>query len=67
MTREIDIYIMMDESGAYVAATDEDTVGDLADAELNEDEPQRFIRLKIKLSPPKDGEIASNTFEIALD
>jgi hypothetical protein len=67
MTREIEIYIMMDESGACVASTDEGTIADLADNELNEDEPQRFITLKIKLSPPKDGEIASQTYEIALD
>lgn len=67
MTREIDVYIMMDESGSYVVAADEDTVAELADAELNEDELHRFVSLKIKLAPPKEGEIASRAVEITLD
>jgi hypothetical protein len=67
MTREIEVCIIMDESGDYVVAADEDSVAQLADAELNEDELHRFITLKIKLAPPKAGEVASRTFEIALD
>lgn len=66
MSSQIEVCIMMDGAGAYVVAADEATVSELAEAELNEDEPQKFVRLKIKLPLPSDDKVSSETFEFEL-
>jgi hypothetical protein len=47
----IEIWIMMNESGAFVS-DDEETTAELAVSELGEDEDIRSVKLKIKMSPP---------------
>jgi hypothetical protein len=65
---DIEVQIVMNESGEYVVASDEETVNELADCDLNEDETRRYITLKIRLSPPSDDDVVSvKTFEIPLD
>ncbi|MFH1340316.1 MAG: hypothetical protein ABIL01_03735 [Pseudomonadota bacterium] len=63
----IDVWIVMDESGHYVVAEDEDTVYERASGELNEDQPQRYIRLKINLARPSDDGVSAQVFELTLD
>jgi hypothetical protein len=65
---DIEVRIVMNESGEYVVACDEETADELADSELNEDETRRYVTLKIRLSPPSDDDVVSvKTFEIPLD
>jgi hypothetical protein len=67
MSHQIEIHVMMTDSGEYVVAKDEETVSELAELELDEDEAQRHVKLKIKLSPPNAEEVASEVFEINID
>ena len=65
---DIEVRIIMSESGEYVVARDEETVDDLAEQDLSADETRRYVTLKITLSPPRDDDVVSvKTFEIPLD
>jgi len=65
---DIEVRIVLNESGEYVVACDEETVEELAERYLNEDETRRYVTLKIKLSAPSDDDVVSvKTFEIPLD
>ena len=65
---EIEVWIVMNESGDYVVARDEETAEELAECDLNEDETRRYVTLKIRLSPPNDDDVVSvKTFPITLD
>jgi hypothetical protein len=50
--RTIDIYIVMDESGAFVVADDLDVAAELAEEELGEDADVRQVALTIEMLPP---------------
>jgi hypothetical protein len=63
----IDIWVMMDESGRYVVAANEDDLGDLADSELDEDEDHRCVHLKLSLSGPDSSKVASGTYTVEID
>jgi hypothetical protein len=68
MSHTIEVWIVMNESGDYVAARDEEIVDELAERDLNEDETRRYVTLKIRLSPPSDDDVVSvKTFEVPLD
>ena len=61
---QIEVWIVMNDVGEYIVASDERTASDLADQELDEVAPRRFVKLEIKLAPP-DGDIMSlKSFEI---
>jgi hypothetical protein len=65
---DIEVRIVMSESGDYVVARDEETADDLAEQDLSADETRRYVTLKITLSPPGDDDVVSvKTFEIPLD
>jgi hypothetical protein len=65
---DIEVRIVMDESGHYVVARDEDSANELAEHDLDEDVAWRYVTLKIRLSPPNDDDVVSlKTFEIPLD
>jgi hypothetical protein len=65
---DIEIQIVMNESGEYVVACDKKTAIERAHDELNEDEIRRFVTLKLKLSPPSDDDVVRvKTFEVTLD
>lgn len=66
MTYPVEVWIVMNESGEYVVAGDEETASERAE-ELGEDEALRFVKLKIKLAPPNDDVTSVQTFEFALD
>jgi hypothetical protein len=50
--RTIDIYIVMDESGAFVVADDPDVAAERAEEELGEDADVRQVALTIEMLPP---------------
>ncbi len=50
--RTIDIYIVMDKSGAFVVADDPDVAAELAEEELGEDADVRQVALTIEMLPP---------------
>jgi hypothetical protein len=50
--RTIDIYIVMDESGAFVVAEDPDVAAERAEEELGEDADVRQVALTIEMLPP---------------
>lgn len=62
----IDVYIVMNESGAIVMADDGDIAADLAEQEFDENEDMRSVRLKIRMSPA-DGTQAPVEYEIELN
>ena len=62
----IDVWVVVNESGAFVVADNEDIAAELADQEFGEDEDVRSVRLKIKISPA-NGTQAPAEFELELD
>ena len=50
--RTIEIYIVMDESGAFVVDTDPNEAAVRAEAELGEDADVRQVALTIQMLPP---------------
>jgi hypothetical protein len=67
MSYPIKVWIVMNESGEYVVASDEETASDRAEEELNEDEPRRYVILKFRLGPPDDNVSAIQTIELTID
>ena len=51
--RTIDIYFVMDESSAFVAADDPDVAAERAEEELGEDADVRQVALTIEMLPPR--------------
>ena len=60
---QIEVWIVMNNVGEYVVASDESTASDLADQELDEEAPRRHIKLELKLAPP-NGDVSFTSFEI---
>ena len=48
----IEIWIVMNQSGEFVVADDEEVAAELAESEFSEDEEIRSVKLKIRMSPP---------------
>jgi len=62
----VEVWIVMNEAGAYVVAGDEDTASDYANHEWEEEVDRRYVKLEIKLVPPSDDVVSSQTFAIDL-
>ena len=63
----IEVWIVMNESGEYVVAGDEQAVTDLANDEFGEDAEVRYVTLNIKMFPPSRAAEVVQTVEFNLD
>ena len=63
----VEVWIVMNEAGEYVVASDEDTASERADLEWGEEADRLYVKLETKLAPPNDDVVSSQTFGIELE
>jgi hypothetical protein len=63
----IEVWIVMNQAGEYVVASDEGTASDLAEDEWGEDGERRYVKLETKLAPTNDNVVSCQTFVIEIE